>query len=144
MSDPAVTLRWYVRRGSQILGPYGVEDLERYILLGRVRLSDQLSPDGYTWVRLSDRPDWLPAAMRDMDTPEGRERFEAARRDVDERAVDEHGPEAVDSVAGRRQDDPSGPLVGARGRAVMWIAGASVALVAAVLLILGWWLDLGA
>lgn len=114
MSDPAVTLRWYVRRGSQILGPYGVEDLERYILLGRVRLSDQLSPDGYTWVRLSDRPDWLPAAMRDMDTPEGRERFEAARRDVDERAVDEHGPEAVDSVAGRRQDDPSGPLVGAR------------------------------
>lgn len=133
ITQPATTNTWYVRRGSQILGPYGVEDLDRYILLGRVRLSDQLSPDGYTWVRLSDRPDWLPAAMRDLDTPAGRERFEAARRSVDERAREDEA-----GAVRRRQDDPPDGL----GATTMWVAGGSVVLVAAILLVLGWWMDL--
>lgn len=134
MSDPSADIRWYVRRGSRILGPYSIEDLERYILLGRVRLSDQLSPDGNTWVRLSDRPDWLPAAMRDLDTPEGRARFEVARQSVDERER-----EAGEHSHGRRLKDTSARS----SSAMMWMAGASVLIVAAVLLILGWRLDLG-
>lgn len=79
------TVGWYARRNAQMLGPYAPETFERYVLLGRIRLSDRVSCDGEAWYRLADRPDLLPTAMQDLESPAGRARYEAARRQVEER-----------------------------------------------------------
>jgi len=93
---------WYVRRGASIQGPYDTVQIRRYLLLGRVRLTDRVSPDGSTWHSLTQRGALIPEEMRDLESEEGRARFEAARRAIDERDVSGGDAEAR---RGRRADD---------------------------------------
>ncbi len=93
---------WYVRRGSTIQGPYDIDQLQRYLLLGRVRLTDRASPDGEHWYALTQCAELIPDEMRDLDSEEGRERFEAARRAADERQASES---ATEPMPGERADD---------------------------------------
>lgn len=127
---------WYVRRGSSLQGPYAHDELQRYLLLGRVRPSDRVSADGRTWYRLSDCEDLIPEAMRDLDTPEGQARYEAARQAADERG---RQGEAVVLPGGRRAIDPA-PTT---RRGVIGIAMAALAAVGAALLVIGWYGDFG-
>jgi len=123
---------WYARRGTTVLGPYRPEDLERYILLGRIRLSDQVSPDGHGWWRLAEREDLVPEAMRDLETAAGRARYEAARR-----AADERGERLDRRRDGRRADDgTTGPRW-----FTLCAGGLALAIVATGLLIFGWQRD---
>ena len=79
---------WYVRRGVTVQGPYREEDVRRYLLLGRLRLSDRVSADAHCWQPLTQRAELIPEEMRDLESEAGRANFEAARRAVDERARD--------------------------------------------------------
>lgn len=96
---------WYVRRGSSIQGPYDADQIHRYLLLGRVRLTDRISLDGENWQALTQRGELIPEEMRDLESEEGRARFEAARLAVDERGRD---PAVDEPVAGgqRAEDSP--------------------------------------
>lgn len=125
---------WYARRGSTLLGPYTGDELERYVLLGRIRLSDRVSSDGQTWFRLGECEGLIPDAMRDLETPEGRARYEAARREVDQRSGG-----STPRRGGRRQQDPGTvrPLL------ALWGGGAALAVVVAVLVGIGAQLDFG-
>lgn len=122
---------WYVRRGSTIQGPYDVGQLQRFLLLGRVRLTDRASRDGETWYALTQCAELIPDEMRDLDSEAGRARFEAARRAVDERQDDEPDDDGV--PGGERADDlPATP-----GPPLRWpIIGLAV-VVAAVLSVVG-------
>ena len=94
---------WYVRRGSAVQGPFSIEQVHRYLLLGRVRLTDRVSEDGERWSRVTQCPELIPDGMRDLGTEEGLARFEAARRAVDEREPDE---DSLLRVGGERSNDP--------------------------------------
>lgn len=111
--DPANTA-WYVRRGTTILGPYDVATLRRYLLLGRVRVTDRVSADGQSWQPLTQRGELIPEEMQDLGTAEGRARFEAAREAVDERSGDHDGAVAPRRPPRRRQTDPAARTPGVR------------------------------
>jgi len=95
--------QWYVRRGSAVQGPYSLSQIQRYLLLGRIRLTDRVSEDGETWTRITQRPDMIPSEMSDLGTEEGLARYEAARLALDEREPQE---DARLLVGGERSADP--------------------------------------
>lgn len=80
---------WYIRQGDEVRGPFPAGLVSRYILLGRVKIRDQVSADGETWVPVRDVPGLIPEvlleAARNRDDPEMQERLAAARRWADER-----------------------------------------------------------
>ncbi|WJW74547.1 hypothetical protein QVG61_08505 [Thiohalobacter sp. IOR34] len=77
---------WYTRRQGQVRGPFVLEELQRHMLLGRLREEDELSSDQRCWRPLRLRPELLPAVMRTAAGPLGRQRLLAARARVDERS----------------------------------------------------------
>ncbi len=81
---------WFVRRNQnpeKIEGPYPAGLISRYLLLGRLKLWDELSEDREHWAPISQFPDLIPDLLKA--DPEDRfvqERIEAARRWEDERS----------------------------------------------------------
>lgn len=128
--------QWYVRRGSTIQGPYDVDQLRRYLLLGRVRLTDRASPDGEHWYALTQCAELIPEEMCDLESEEGRERFEAARRAADER--DAGGSENL-PIPGERVDDLPLKLSWSR-----WALLGLAVVVAASLVLVGLYGNVGA
>lgn len=77
---------FYTRREGEVHGPFPVGQITRYLLLGRVRLSDEISEDHETWQLITNRPDLIPDVLNlDMSIAENREKLEAAKRWADER-----------------------------------------------------------
>ncbi|HEY5602703.1 MAG TPA: hypothetical protein VIM41_06310 [Gammaproteobacteria bacterium] len=77
---------WYTRRGKEIRGPFPAGQITRFILLGRIIETDQLSTDQLAWQPLSNLPDLIPEAMKlDLNLPENREKLRIARLREDER-----------------------------------------------------------
>jgi hypothetical protein len=77
---------WYTRRGSEVRGPFHVGLIHRYILLGRLRATDEVSADMEQWTPIVQMPDLIPQVMQaDLDDPLARERLLAAKRWADER-----------------------------------------------------------
>lgn len=80
---------WLVRRGERVTGPYPAGLVSRYILLGRIRLDDEVSADGATWLSVREVDALVPQVLRDAeahpDVPELQERLQLARRWADER-----------------------------------------------------------
>ena len=80
---------WYVRRRGEVLGPYPVGLISRYILLGRVQESDEVSGDGLEWLPVKEVPELIPNVLKgDTSDPLFQERLQAARRWADERNRD--------------------------------------------------------
>lgn len=102
-SSKSVTL--YTRRDGEVKGPFPAGQVIRYILLGRVRLSDEVSEDKHNWTRVEQRPDLIPEAMGlDLSIPENRERYEAALRWADERRLP-HGESEEEISPERRKPE---------------------------------------
>lgn len=79
---------WYTRRDDEVRGPFPAGLITRYILLGRIRESDELSLDQLEWKRVADLPDLIPPLMRPGDGESEEERLQRltlARRWEDER-----------------------------------------------------------
>lgn len=112
---------WFVRRGKKIAGPYHKGLVSRYILLGRIKLSDEISSDRENWRPVLKLPELIPDVMKgDMSDPMVQERLKAARRWADERDLDERrdsragDPDHGQSRGGDRRDYED--LESARGR----------------------------
>ncbi|MEE9494494.1 MAG: pentapeptide repeat-containing protein [Gammaproteobacteria bacterium] len=76
---------WYTRRLNVIRGPYPEGQVSRYILLGRLRETDELSRDQHTWQPLSEYPQLIPDVMKLDSTPANIESLLLARMHEDER-----------------------------------------------------------
>ena len=77
---------WYVRRGSEMMGPYPAGMITRYILLGRIQESDEVSCGDNVWHKVTDVQELVPEVMQtSMDDPMSRQRLMAAKRWADER-----------------------------------------------------------
>ncbi len=77
---------WHARRDGHVRGPFTSDELRRYLLLGRIRLEDELSRDGVEWRPVSALPHVIPEEMRDVRTAADRRRLNWARAQVDERS----------------------------------------------------------
>ncbi len=77
---------WYVRRGRTLKGPFPAGLISRYILLERIRLSDELSQDRTTWKPVKACAELIPEVLKaDPEDEDAQRRLEAARRWADER-----------------------------------------------------------
>lgn len=77
---------WYTRRGMEVRGPFPAQQISRFILLGRIRQSDELSTDQHEWQKVSEVPVLIPEVMKaDLSDPEAHQRLLIARMREDER-----------------------------------------------------------
>lgn len=77
---------WYTRRGREIRGPFPPGLITRYILLGRIKETDELSIDQIDWMLVSDVPELIPKELKaDPSDPVGLQNLKLARYREDER-----------------------------------------------------------
>lgn len=79
------TGRWYTRRAGVERGPFPTGDITRYILLGRIRLDDELSRDRRSWSPAGSLTGLLPHEMLELSSWEDYQSYIEARMQVDER-----------------------------------------------------------
>jgi uncharacterized protein YjbI with pentapeptide repeats len=98
--------RWYTRRNGQVRGPFPAPQISRFILLGRIQESDELSTDQHVWQKVSEVPVLLPEELQaDLNDPEAFERLKIARMREDERdANDRRGERAGDAANRERRN----------------------------------------
>jgi hypothetical protein len=78
-------LLWYTRRDGIVRGPYPEKQVSRYILLGRIRDSDELRPDEGEWQPLCQWPELIPEVMKLPPTEDNQQKLLIARMREDER-----------------------------------------------------------
>ncbi|MGD2113324.1 MAG: hypothetical protein PVI50_08050, partial [Gammaproteobacteria bacterium] len=71
-----------------IRGPFPTGEITRYILLGRIRLDDELSRDRRSWSPAGTLTGLLPHEMLNLSCWEDYQRYIEARMRVDERRID--------------------------------------------------------
>lgn len=83
--DDNIRHTWYVRRSGRVTGPFLSGHIQRELLLGHFRSSDQVSHDQHTWTALGSHPELVPKILKaDSDDPLVRDRLAAARRWADD------------------------------------------------------------
>lgn len=85
MPRQAQCLMWYTRRDGKVRGPYSAGHVTRYILLGRIQITDELSQDRSSWRPLTECSEFLPDESGGMASGEDCQRLVMARISVDER-----------------------------------------------------------
>ncbi len=85
MNQDHNSLHWYSRREGVIRGPFTAELVTRYLLLGRIRLNDELSTDRTSWSPADSFADMLPSEVVNLGSWEDYQRLVEARMQVDER-----------------------------------------------------------
>lgn len=76
---------WCTRRGDTVRGPYSETQIRRYILLGRIRSTDELRPEGGGWKPLADYSELIPELMKLPPGRANRGKLLVARMLADER-----------------------------------------------------------
>jgi hypothetical protein len=85
MTIPNHDNQWYARRNGTVRGPFTAERIERYILLGRIRLNDEMSTDRVRWQPARDYPELFPKELLQLSSWEDYQKLVVARMKVDER-----------------------------------------------------------
>jgi hypothetical protein len=82
---------WYARRDGVVRGPFGRETVSRHLLLGRIRIDDELSTDRRDWIHAGQVPGMIPSVMTRLTGLSDSRAFHAARLRADERAGERRG-----------------------------------------------------
>ena len=61
-------LQWYTRRDGVTRGPFSAENVTRYILLGRIRLEDDISRDRVSWSPAGQLTTLLPEQLLNLNS----------------------------------------------------------------------------
>ncbi|MCW8900583.1 MAG: pentapeptide repeat-containing protein [Gammaproteobacteria bacterium] len=83
-----ITKAWYIRSpgGGETKGPFPGGQISQEIVLGRHKLTDEVSHDKEEWFVIRDIPELLPEVFtKNRDKPDFKNRLDAARRWADER-----------------------------------------------------------
>ncbi|MCW8906069.1 MAG: pentapeptide repeat-containing protein [Sedimenticola sp.] len=94
---------WYVRRNGQVKGPYPSGSVRRFLLLGRVRMEDQVSQDQKHWQTVADVPEVIPPEVRKALAEGDAEQLIVPRMREDERNGRERRVHADDEVYRQRR-----------------------------------------
>lgn len=102
--DNSTKQLWYTRRGDAVQGPFPAGLVTRFIILGRIRPTDELSTDQKVWVPLKQLPELIPELMRsDLNDPALRQRLQALQRWEDERGRHRRRDEGAEVATDRRE-----------------------------------------
>ena len=82
------TGKWYTRREGVVRGPFAAGDITRHILLGRIRLDDELSRDRVSWSQARTLTGLLPHEMLNLSSWDDYQCYIEARMRVDERRAE--------------------------------------------------------
>lgn len=97
---------WFTRRRGAVSGPYPSGLISRYLILGRLDLTDELSVDRKDWQPVFAHPELIPPVLLLPDDAEGREaRLQARLREDERRNVHRPG----DKAAGRPAEERRAP-----------------------------------
>jgi hypothetical protein len=99
---------WYTRRDGIVRGPYPGKQVSRYVLLGRIRESDELKPDDGHWAELSAYPELIPEVMKLPATKENLQKLLMARMHEDERQPEDRRERAPNQCAAGLREKRSG------------------------------------
>lgn len=115
-SELSAEAQWYTRREGVVRGPFAAAEIARYLLLGRIRLGDELRCQEQAWSPVSHHADLVPEEMQLPPTPENEQRLQRARLAADERQGADRrsrnpdpGPEILERRSGteRRHAEPA-------------------------------------
>ena len=100
----------YTRRHKEVRGPFPIKMISRYILLGRVLDTDEISSDQRNWKLVSAVPELIPEELKaDLAIPENREKLRLARLREDEREYGDRrtteGEDVSDDIRRRRSGE---------------------------------------
>lgn len=91
---------WYTRRNNEIRGPFPQGQVTRYILIGRIQMSDELSVDQVRWLAVKNFPEVIPEPMKgDPNDPALQEQIHIARRREDEREAGDRRYHSAQAIA---------------------------------------------
>jgi len=85
MALPEHGSQWYARRNGTVRGPFTGERITRYILLGRIRLVDELSMDRVRWQPARDYPELFPEELLHLSSWDDYQKLVVTRMKIDER-----------------------------------------------------------
>jgi hypothetical protein len=95
--------RWYARRNGIVRGPFTDEHIARYVLLGRIRLNDELSLDRISWRAATEYPRLFPGGSLQPSNRDEYQRLMAARTAADERTGQRRMTEPADARPARKE-----------------------------------------
>jgi uncharacterized protein YjbI with pentapeptide repeats len=89
---------WYTRRGNEVRGPFPAPQISRFILLGRICETDEISNNQHDWQKVSEVPVLVPEELKaSLEDPAARDRLLIARMREDERSArNRRGDNAAD------------------------------------------------
>lgn len=89
--DSRPTTLWYLRRGNAVKGPFPASQIAKYVLLGRVHQTDEVSQDQQQWRQVAEVPALVPPAVKESASAE-------ALRTLRQREDERSGHERRDGV----------------------------------------------
>ena len=98
-SQVGIVPQWYTRREGVERGPFTESEVSRYILLGRIRLADELRCHDQAWQAAADCEALVPEEMKLPPSPENEQRLQRARMAADERRGGDRRAENPDPSA---------------------------------------------
>jgi hypothetical protein len=107
-TPPSTEILWFARRDSVVRGPFPAAWIRRYILLGRIRLTDELRSDQGEWRPAFRCEELIPDVLRQPLTEDNLARLKRARQEADERGPGDRrarGRAPNEDLLGRRTGD---------------------------------------
>lgn len=102
---------WFFRKDGEEKGPFPLMMIQRFIILGRLTMKDQVSDDRRAWRAIANTPEVIPDELKQPDSPEKHELLMLRRMQQDERVRERRHDDA--GVAderrqgtGRRSPEP--------------------------------------
>jgi len=92
---------WYTRNKHGTKGPFTIGMVQRFILIGRLSMDDEVSTDKRVWKTIKTEPVVIPDEMRHVHTEDDHERLLQAQLREDERSKDRRR-EKLGEFQGRR------------------------------------------
>lgn len=85
MAELHLQMQWYTRRDGVIRGPFTADEISRYLILGRIRMDDELSQDRFTWATANRCTELLPDELQKLSSWDDYQQLVIGRMQVDER-----------------------------------------------------------
>jgi len=92
---------WYTRNNHGIKGPFTLGMVQRFILIGRLKIDDEISQDKRSWETVKNVQVVIPEEMRQLNSSDAQERLLQAQLREDERSKDRRR-QKLDAFQGRR------------------------------------------
>lgn len=73
MNAVSQSAEWYVRKGSRVSGPYTEDEVICYLLMGRIKNTDEVSQDGMLWEPVTQVPQLVPDELLELGDYYGKE-----------------------------------------------------------------------